>query len=1203
MTSTVPDVADRLAAPTSGELAALHQLRDAALALLALEADTSLPDSALDSARATTARRYARYVDTWGPLNRGVLHEGRPDPETGLPMLTWRRPDLGGFRRDPDYLTVMALEYYDPTTSAAGPAPILTRRINGRPQPVTRVANAHEALAISLGEGALDLHRIAGLLGLAAPADAIVALGDLVYRDPQLDGAWVGSREYLSGDVRAKREIAEAAAASDASYRRNVTALRDVTPADLGPLDISVALGAPWIGAEDIEDFIRELTGGQVKVWHLPSAAAWKIVAVSRTPTKVVSTYGTPRLNAYQLIEAGLNGKSPMVWDTGYTAGRRERFRNVDESMAAQYKLAAIQDRFRTWLWEDAERCARLCAEYNRRFNTHVVRPHDGSHLTFPGLADGVELWPWQRDIVARIIATPATMCGHAVGAGKTRSMVCAAMTARRLGLASKPLIAVPSHLVEQVAREARQAYPFGKFLIAGEDAIGSRTRELLAARCATGEWDAVIVSHGLFSALPVDPATELAWQQQRHADLEAQLRGGRGGRFGRSVVRRRMAAVERRIGLLTDTARPRPSVTFEQLGVDLLLIDEAHYFKRLPVVSRREGMSFGSSHRAADLMLKAQTLRSRRGPLPSLALFTGTPWSNSIAETFVWQSFLQPDVLAEADIAAFDAWAAVFVDYETTVEVTPDGSAFRTATRPSRIRNVPELQAMFSRCADIMPSSVLPLDRPDREAETVVCRPSPGQRAYVLSLGARADKIRRESLKPRPGDDNMLVLCTDGRRAALDPRLVGVAEPSTKLAELAERVARIHHDNAATRYAGSAVPGAFQIVFCDQGTPGTFGLQTYGRIRLDLVARGVPAEQIRWVHEATTDSARAALFADCRSGAVAVLIGSTDKLGVGTNVQTRLRAVHHADAPWRPSDIEQREGRAFRPGNLNRVVSVLRYVTEGTFDAYMWQTLQHKARFIEQLYRTESGTRQVDDLGDTVLTFAEVKALATGNPLLLEQAQAAAEVNRLRLLRALDQQAITAARRVIADAGEQQATTMRLETMLRAARDRLAWYESREPWPDPAPTESVAAAVDTLEARLQQGDPVVDTEPVRTPWRGLGVELAPEGGWASIPASTLTVRVTLGHRRVDVMRATRAKRRPGSSFRAPVLSALQRWLTDLDDRIAQVSQAAVAAFDAGQAAQQAIDDHRFAQVEQLGAAEDRLAEITTALEASIRNL
>jgi helicase-like protein len=831
------------------------------------------------------------------------------------------------------------------------------------------------------------------------------------------------------------------------------------------------------------------------------------------------------------------------------------------------------------------------------------VRPHDGSQLTFPGLADGIELWPWQRDIVARIIATPATMCGHAVGAGKTRSMVCAAMTARRLGLASKPLIAVPSHLVEQVAREARQAYPFGKFLIAGEDAVGSRTRELVAARCATGEWDAVIMSHGLFSSLPVDPATELAWQQQRRDELEAQLRGGRGGRFGRSVVRRRMAVVERRIDRLNDPARPRPSVTFEQLGADLLLIDEAHYFKRLPVISSREGVSLGSSHRASDLMLKARTLRSRRGALPSLALFTGTPWSNSIAETFVWQTFLQPDALAEADIATFDAWAAVFVDYETAVEVTPDGSAFRTATRPARIRNVPELQAMFSRCADILPSSALPLDRPDREAETVVCRPSPGQRAYVLSLGARADKIRRESLKPRPGEDNMLVLCTDGRRAALDPRLVGVAEASTKLAELAERVARIHHDNATTRYAGSQVPGAFQIVFCDQGTPGSFGLQTYGRIRLELVARGVPAEQVRWVHEATTDSARAALFADCRDGAVAVLIGSTDKLGVGTNIQTRLRAVHHADAPWRPSDIEQREGRAFRPGNLNPVVSVLRYVTEGTFDAYMWQTLQRKARFIEQLYRADSGTRQVDDLGDTVLTYAEVKALAAGNPLLLEHAQAAAEVNRLRLLRALDQQAVTAARLVIADAEAQRATNMRLETMLRAARDRLAWYESRGPWPAPSPTESVTAAVDAVQARLHRDDPGTDTEPVRAPWRGLGVELAPQGGWAATSPDTLVVRVTLGHRRVDVLPVTRGRRRPDSSFRAPVLSALQRWLTGLDDRIAHASRAAIAAFDAGQAAQQAIDDHRFAQVEQLAAAEDRLAEITTALEASTGNL
>jgi N12 class adenine-specific DNA methylase len=1182
--------------PASDELRALIELRDAALELLALESDGSLADSELTMARATAAGRYERYVATWGPLNRGTLHEGRPDSQTGLPTLTLRRPDLGGFRRDPDYLTVIALESYDPDTSTASPAPILTRRVNGRPRPVARVANAQEALAVSLGEGRLDLDRIAGLLGLPGPREARVALGPLIYQDPEQDGDWVSARDYLSGDVRARHATALAAAADDPSYERNVAALADATPPDLGPLDISVSLGAPWVRPEDIEAFVHEVLGGRVKVWHLPSAAVWKVVPLGRVPTAARTDFGTSRFNGYELVAAGLNGRTPIVWDVEYVVGRRRRVRNLQHSLAAQAKLAELHERFRTWVWEDADRATRLCAEYNRTFNSHVVRPHDGSQLTFPGMADGVDLWPWQRDIVARVISSPASLCGHAVGAGKTRSMICTAMTARRLGLATKPLIAVPAHLVEQVAREARQTYPFGRFLIAGEDAVGGRPRELLAARCATGDWDAVIMSHGMFSSLPIDPDAERAWLSARQSDLERQLHAGQGGRFGRAELRRRIASVQGRLDRLDDPRNHRrPAVPFERLGVDLLLIDEAHYFKRLPVLSRREGLSFGSSQRAVDLMLKAQLLRARRGPLPSLALFTGTPWSNSIAETFVWQSFLQPDVLAGAGVDTFDAWAAVFVDYETTVEVTPDGSGFRTTTRPSRMRNVPELQAMFNRCSDVRPGTELDLPRPRRNDATVVSEPSPGQRSYVLSLAARADKIRREGMTARPGEDNMLALCTDGRRAALDPRLVGVAEPSPKIVELAARAADIYHAHAQTRFPGSDVPGVLQLVFCDQGTPGSDGLQTYGRIRIELTARGVPAERVRWVHEATTGDARAALFADCRDGKVAVLIGSTDKLGVGTNVQTRLRAVHHADAPWRPSDIEQREGRALRPGNLNPMVDVLRYVTEGTFDAYMWQTLQRKAQFIEQLQRRAPGVRTVDDISDAVLTYAEVKALATGNPLLLEQAQAAGAVSRLRTLRSIDAQSITAARRLIDEAERQRFTNVRLEKMLRAAQDRVLISQAASSADKP-----IGAAVDALRAKLLTRDP--DPAPIRAPWRGLGVELIPEGGWSNPSGDRLLLWITVGHRRVEQLALPLATRRSSAAaIRRQVLNALTGWLANLENHIEQVSLDAVAAYDAGEDARRAIRDHRFAYADQLVAAEAHLADINGVLEAAIR--
>ena len=757
------------------ELADLRDLRDAMRELLALEADAERPDEDIAPARSATLARYRRYVDRWGPLNRAGVRElrsGRPDPQTGQPELRLRRPDLAGFRSDPDYHAVMALEVYDVETGTARPAPILLRRVHGRRAPVGRVATGHEALLVCLGEGGVDLDRAAQLLRLSGADAAVAALGDLVFRDPARDGAWVSRREYLSGDIRAKRAAAEAAAADDRHYRRNVAALAEAEPPAVGPLDIAVSLGAPWIGAADVEGFVHEVLGGRVTVRHLPSAASWKIDPGGRTPVGGFGLYSTARMSAYDILAAGLNGRSPIVFDTVSVPGRRLRVRNQEASLLAQDRLTALQERFRTWVWEDADRAERLVREYNRRFNTHVVRRHDGLHLSFPGLADGIELWPWQRDIVAQIVSSPATLCAHAVGAGKTRSMVCAAMTARRLGLAGKPLIAVPAHLVEQTAREARQAYPFGAFLVQGEDDL--RSREALAARCATGEWDAVIVSHGTLSALPVAPETELGWLQTQAADIDAQLRGGRGGRHGRSVLRQRAAGVEQRIAAVR--ARARPSLSFDDLGVDLLLVDEAHYFKRLPVTSRMEGISLGSSQRAADLLLKARILRARRGSRPSLALFTGTPWSNTIAETFVWQTYLQPEALAHAGVEHFDAWAAVFVDYATTVEVAPDASGIRLVQRPARIRNLPELRGMLASCSDLLRPEELGLARPQRREQTIVCEAGPGQSAYVAGLGARVDKLHREKVRGEPGGDNMLAVCGDGRRVALDPMLVGAA-------------------------------------------------------------------------------------------------------------------------------------------------------------------------------------------------------------------------------------------------------------------------------------------------------------------------------------------------------------------------------------------------------------------------------------------
>ncbi|GAB2457964.1 helicase-related protein [Jatrophihabitans fulvus] len=1158
------------------ELGALHALRDAGLALLEADADTGRTDAQCAPLRAAALALYRQYVERFGPLNRGELREAADGDAAGV---RWRRPDLGGFRRDPAFHAVMALEVHDPETGRAVPAPILERRVH-RPVARTGSLTPFEALLAVGVDGRVDLAAVAEAAGLPDAAATREALGDQVLRDPA-DGAWVAAHRYLTGDLRAKREQAARAAQLEPSYRVTVAALDAAVPPDVGPLDIAVSLGAPWVSAKDIEAFVHEELRGRVTVWHLPSAAHWKIVPKGKVPP---SQFSTGRLNAYEILSAGLNGRQPVVFDTVPVPGKRLRIRNAEASLAAHDALVRLQERFRDWLWSDEQRTVRLVREYNRRFNTHVVTRYDGSRLTFPDLAEGLELWPWQRDIVARIVASPATLCAHAVGAGKTRAMIGAAITARRLGVAARPLVAVPAHLLDQTAREARQAFPRGRFL------VGDLPRDRLAAQCATGDWDAVIVTHGTLSGLPVDPDVELARHEGHHAELERQTAAGFGGAYGRSVLRRRLAALERTIERVR--ARPRPAVTFETLGVDLLLVDEAHYFKRLPVVSRMGGIPLGSSRRAADLLLKAQLLRERRGHLPSLALFTGTPWSNTIAETFVWQTYLQPDVLAAAGVEQFDAWAAVFVEHETSVEVGPDSSGIRLVQRPSRIRNVPELRRMLAQSADVLRQDDLGLERPAHTERTVVCEPTPRQRAYVGSLGARVDKIRRERHRGgplRPGDDNMLAVCGDGRRAALDPMLVGIAEPSSKLAAVADEVAGVHHRLAEVRFPGSDVPGVLQLVLCDQGTPGHDGPQSYGRLRILLDERGVPAERVRWVHSARTPAERAALFAACRDGAVSVLIGSTDTLGVGSNVQARLAALHHVDAPWRPSDIEQREGRILRPGNGNAEVEIVRYVTRGTFDAYMWQALQRKAAFVEQLYRG-GAERAVDDIAEVVLTYAEVKALAAGNELLLEHATATAELARLRVLRSLATQTVTAARRRLSEAEQDRHRLVAQERMLRSAQLALA----------PGGDDAVARAVASLRERW--GTVPDDPAPVRAPWRGLGIELLPTGGWRAAAAddpATVDLRMTLAHRRVDVVPVPAGLvRRSSRSALTAVTTRLRRWADRLDERIAEVAAAAADADDRAAAARDEIDTHRFERADELAAAEATVARLAIALEA-----
>jgi N12 class adenine-specific DNA methylase len=911
---------------------------------------------------------------------------------------------MGGFRQDPDYVTVLALESYDDETGQAAKTPIFSQRVNQRRHQLARAESPAEAIRICLdSNGHLDLAVIAGLLDIPV-GEVLGQILGLAYPDPD-SGDWVTTEEYLSGNVRVKLRAARAAAAAGPAdgcpHQAGASALEKVQPADLGPDEIRAKLGAPWIPANDVRDFAAELLGYAPEVTYLPVTAQWEIKAERDSVDTAAASeeWGTGRIDAYRLLELAVNGKAPVVYDTITGLSGEPRVRNQAETMLAEEKQKALAERFAEWVWEDPDRSDRLCADYNEKFNSVVLRHYDGSHLTFPGMTAGFTPYPHQRDMVHRIVSTPASLCPYPVGTGKTPTMFMAARKLRELGLASKPLIIVPNHLLEQTAREGKRLFPSARILMAArEDLDGAQARKLFAARCATGDWDAVVMTHSAFTAIPVHPVT----QASHLTDLAARYRQAltaepSGGNRTVKQLAKMIDAFETRAKTLLDH-RTDDGIYFEHLGVDFLMVDESHYFKNLGVPVRTDGFTIAASKRATDLDMKLGQLRERGSKVA--AFFTGTPVSNSLLEMYVLQHYLQPQRLEQVGLPSADAWAATFVDFQTSVEVTPDGASFRMKRRPAKFENVPELLTLFGEAADLRPPESFAVARPAARHHTAVISASPELRAYVASLADRADRLREVDAHK----DNMLKICSDGRKAALDLELVGItpARPG-KVAAVIANVARIYHDNRNLTLPGGdpAHPsGGFQIVFCDLGTPSAeAGPQIYGKIRAGLIQAGVPAAQIRFIHDATSDIQKATLFADCRAGKVAVLLGSTDKLGVGTNIQTRCVALHHVDAPWRPADVEQREGRALRPGNLNPAVDLYRYVTEKSFDSFMWQTLERKARFIGQVLGGRPTGRDVDDIGDSTLSYAEVKALATGNPLLLELAEVNAEVMRLRHL------------------------------------------------------------------------------------------------------------------------------------------------------------------------------------------------------------
>jgi len=1011
----------------SAELRQLLGLRDAVTGLLEAEAG-SLDDSPeLERKRRDLNARYDAYLRAYGPVGRfSWRRTGRTDPETGEEKLSRARPPQGGFRSDPNAPLVQALEHFDPVSQTAAKAAIFTSRVVAPRNPRLGADNPADAVAICLDVcGEVQLQAVARLLGIDQE-QARRDLGTLVFDDPET-GRLLPAAEYLSGRVRHRLETAERAAADDPRYDINVTELRKVIPAGLTPAEITARLGAAWIDASYVRDFLREiLQDGSLRAEH-PGGQVWTVRG-DRHTVLATSTWGTSRYPAPALAQAVLEQRRVEVRDK---VGDDTWVLNTEDTLAAQEKAAALARRFGEWAWEDPARANELADAYNRLFNDIVLRNYDDAQLSLPGLALGFEPYPHQVAAVARIISEPAVLLAHEVGAGKTAEMTMGAMELRRLKLVNKPCIVVPNHMLEQFSREFLQLYPQAKVLVMQrEDLQGDRRRQFVA-RCATGDWDAVIMSRTGFERIPMSDAAQREYTQ---AELERMRDFIQTSKEGDGLTVKRLEGAllraEERLKAKLDSAKD-PGVTFEATGIDYVFVDEAHGYKNLRTPSNIPDASIDGSQRASDLDMKISYLRRRNGKRV-VTFATATPIANSITEAYVMQHYLRPDLLEVAGMQDFDTWAATFAGTETEIEIAPEGGDnFRQKTRFRRFYNVPELLRRWHMSADIKTAEDLRLPVPalapraadhQRAPETVVVQPSGELVEFMHELARRAEDIRNRRVHPK--EDNMLKVSGDGRAAALDMRLaldedlwaamdqdlvlateVGMAlEIPGKIGVAAERIHATwdaHRDDAypAPGDSESPVRGSLQLVFCDIGTPSD-RWNVYEELRDQLTARGIPPAMIRFVHDAKTDRDKGELFAACRAGGVAVLLGSTEKMGVGTNVQDRAIALHHLDCPWRPADVAQREGRILRPGNLNRKmqrdIHITRYVTERSFDAYMWQTVERKARFIAQVMRGRLDVREMEDIGDAALSYSEVKALATGNPLLLEKAEADAELTRL---------------------------------------------------------------------------------------------------------------------------------------------------------------------------------------------------------------
>lgn len=913
------------------------------------------------------------------------------------------------FASDESYFLLCSLEVLDDEGNFKRKADMFTKRTIKPHREVTSVETASEALALSIGEKArVDLPYMEQLTG-KTQAELVQDLQGVIFKVPNCEHvSYVAADEYLSGNVRNKLTVADLAAKNDPELAVNVEALEKVIPKDLSAAEISVRLGATWIPQEDIQRFVMELltpssyAAGRLKVRYTPINGDWFIENKSSDMgnVKADSTYGTKRASAYRIIEDTLNLRDTRIFDYVYDEhGNKKAVFNAKETTAAQAKQEVIKQAFQDWIWKDPERRNRLVRYYNDTFNSVRPREYDGSHITFGGISPEITLRPHQVNAIAHILYGGNTLLAHKVGAGKTFEMVAAAQENKRLGLCQKSMFVVPNHLVGQWASEYLRLYPSANILVTTKRDFETGNRKKFCGRIATGDYDAVIIGHSQFEKIPMSIGRQREQLEKQLDDIEHgidDVQASKGEQFTVKQLMKTRKAIKTKLEKLNDTKRKDTVIDFEQLGVDRLFIDESHFYKNLYLYTKMRnvgGIAQTEAQKSSDLFMKCRYLDEITGNRGTV-FATGTPVSNSMVELYSVQRYLQYDTLAQNGLQHFDSWASTFGETVTALELAPEGTNYRAKTRFAKFYNLPELMQMFREVADIQTADMLKLPVPTVNYHNIKTKPSEIQTEMVASLAKRAEKVRARLVEPNI--DNMLKITNDGRKLALDQRMIDPMlpdDPESKVNACVDNVYRIWEEHADTK--------ATQLVFCDLSTPkndGTFNV--YDDMREKLIARGIPAEQIRFIHEATTDAQKKELFGKVRSGEVRVLFGSTPKMGAGTNVQDRLIAIHNLDCPWRPSDLEQRQGRIERQGNMFPEVEIYRYVTEQTFDAYLYQLVESKQKFISQIMTSKSPVRSAEDVDEVALSFAEVKMLATGDARFKEKMDLDIQVSKLRVLK-----------------------------------------------------------------------------------------------------------------------------------------------------------------------------------------------------------